>query len=106
MTYIAIALVLIFAVLVLKSYWWQIRARWSGIEADATVSRIERDVRTSDGAEFPRRFYYVRFQKQNGQQNEARLLNPKDLLVVGTNVKIRYLPEKDGCAVLTKVTEE
>ena len=106
MTYIAIVLVLIFAVLIIKSFWWQIKARWSGIEADATVSRIERDVRTSDGAEFPRRFYYVCFQAPDGQQNESRLLNPKDLLVVGTKVKIRYLPEKNDCAVLTKVTEE
>ena len=103
MTYIAVIFVVLFAVYVFRKYWGPlVKAKRYGIEEDAFVSRIEEDVRTSNGAEFIIRSYYVRFLKQNGLENEARLLNPKSSLDTGSRIRIRYLPEADHLAVLAK----
>ncbi len=107
MDVVAIVLIILFAGYVIRNYSWRlVQAKRYGTETEAVVSRIERDVRTADGAEFPRSFYYVTFQTRNGLQNEARLLNPDTPLDVGTRVKVKYLPEKNAFAVLTEVAEE
>ena len=91
MIYVAFILILLFAAYLCRNYWWPlVKAKWDGIETDARVSRI---------AEYPRRFVYVSFSRQDGVQNEARLLNPKKALMVGDTVRIRYLEEKNDCAV-------
>ena len=100
MTVVAMLLVLLFAAYLFRNYWWRlIKAKWYGTETDAYISRIEEDKRIADGAEFSRRFYYVRFARQDGLQNEARLLNPKGPLMAGDKIRIRYLEEKNDCAV-------
>lgn len=77
-------------------------AKKDGIETDAVVSHIEREVRTSNGAEFPRQFFYAVFLTQDGLKNEARLLNPKKTLCVGDRIRVRYSPEKKDVAYLVK----
>ena len=100
MIYIAVILILVFAAYLCRNYWWVlVKAKWAGIETDACVSRIEEDKRTADGAEYPRRFIYVNFSRQDGVRSEARLLNPKGALMVGDKIRIRYLEEKNDCAV-------
>ena len=90
MDVVAIVLIILFAGYVIRNYSWRlVQAKRYGTETEAVVSRIERDVRTADGAEFPRSFYYVTFQTRNGLQNEARLLNPDTPLDVGTRVKVK-----------------
>lgn len=106
MLYIALFMVLLFAIYVLRTYWWQYTAKWYGIETDASVSWIEKQVGTSQGGEYVMRHYYVRFLKADGRENEARLLNPKKQLLPGTRIRIRYLPERDNYAVLTAVLPE
>ena len=103
MTVIAILLIVVFAAYIFRNYWWWLfKAKWYGIETDAYISRIEKDKRFSDGADYPRRFFYVSFPRQDGLQTEARLLNPKGALLVGDKVRIKYLEEKNDCAVLVR----
>ena len=107
MTVMAVILVLLFAAVVLKTCWLQFRIKWYGKETEATVSRIEADVRTdAEAANHTRHFCYVRFLKEDGLENEARLLNPRPLPEAGSKVMIRYLPEKDNVAVLTGFPEQ
>ena len=106
MSTVALALVLLFGVYIFRNYWWRIiQAKRYGIETDARVCRIESDKRYADGAQYPRRFYYVSFQTENGLQNEARLLNPEGSLSAGSKVRIRYLADSAQYAVLTKSAE-
>lgn len=103
MTVIAILLIVVFALYIFRNYWWLLlKAKWVGIETDASICRIEKDKRYSDGAEYPRRFFYVSFLRQDGLQTEARLLNPKGALLIGDKVRIRYLEEKTDCAILIR----
>ena len=100
MTVVAILLILLFAAYILRNYWWWlIKAKWYGTETDAYVSWIEETNRISYGAEYPRRFFYVKYLRQDGLQTDARLLNPKGPLQIGDKVRIRYLEEKNDCAV-------
>ena len=108
MTIIAMINVGLFAAVILKSYWRQIRTSWYGTETAATVSLIDEDViRRGSGqlyGEFRKTNYYVRFINRDGQEAEARLINPGKKLLTGSQVTIRYLPEKENYAVLTGIT--
>lgn len=75
-----------------------------GIETDAVVCRIEKgkQVASYSAEEYPRTFYFVVFQRQDGLPTEARLLNPGGPLNVGSRIRIKYLEEKNDCAVLTE----
>ncbi|MBQ6382364.1 MAG: hypothetical protein IJQ88_05420 [Clostridia bacterium] len=104
MAAVAVLLVGIFFIYIYRHYWLPLlSARWYGIEADAYVSRVEREVRHAGGADYPVQFYYVCFQTLNGLENEARLLNPKKALVPGSRLRIRYLPDRQNTAVLTEI---
>ena len=103
MTYIAIFLVLLFAWYVLRTYWWEYRAKQQGIEADAVVSWIEKSARGWRGETFVYCYYYVRYRREDGLETEARLWNPKKVLGTGSRVRIRYLPWKDNYAVMTEI---
>lgn len=107
MTNIAIALVGIFAYYVIRTYVWQYNAKINGVDAEAYVSWIEHVVRCGggDGAEYPMTYYYVRFQKDNGSETEARLLNPNKKLTVGSRVRIRYLPWNEDVATLMEIKD-
>ena len=99
-------MVLAFGIYIFRNDGWRmIQARKNGIETDACVSRIEEDKKASDGADYYRHYYYVRFKTSDGLPNEARLLNPKGALVTGSIIRIKYLAEKNDYAVLTKIVE-
>ncbi|MBR2822284.1 MAG: hypothetical protein IKE24_01145 [Clostridia bacterium] len=103
MTMIAIGMVLAFLLYIFKNYWWlMLKIRQYGVETDATVCRIEKGKQVAYGSatEYPRTFYYVVYQGRDGLPTEARLLNPKTPLNRGDGVRIKYLEEKNGCAVL------
>ena len=108
MTVIAISLVGIFAYYVIRTYVWQYRARLRGVDAEAYVSWIEHTVRFGggDGAEYPMTYYYVRFQRYDGLETEARLLNPGRHLGKGSRVRIRYIPGHDDIATLMEIRDE
>ena len=107
MIWVAYILVFLFAGYIFRNYYWRIAAaKWYGIEAIASVSRIEKVVRTTRGEEFPRRFYYAVFQAQNGLQNEARILNPHGRLVPGSRIRVKYLPERNDLAVLMEIMDK
>ena len=104
MLYAAIALAGIFAYYAFRTYVWQFNAKLNGVDAEATVSWIERVSRTGGGdpANYPVTYYYVRFRKEDGKETEARLLNPGKNLEMGSRVHIRYLPWREGIATLMK----
>lgn len=105
MTYIAVALVLLFAYYVGRTYLWEYQAKQTGTETDAVVSWIERSVRGYQYGSFTYYYYYVRYRRADGLETEARLWNPKKELAPGTRIRIRYLPTRDNYAVLTEVVE-
>ena len=107
MTGVAIAMVGIFAFFVIRTYVWQYDAKLNGVDAEARVSWIERVVRygRGDGAEYPMTYYYVRFQRDDGLENEARLLNPNKRLKVGSRVRIRYIPGRENIATLMEIRD-
>ena len=92
---IAAAIILLFAVYVLRSYIWQHEAKTYGTETEGTVSRIETEKRYGGGAEYYFRYYYVRFRGEDGLETEARIMNPGKRLHFGSNVRIRYLPGRN-----------
>ena len=105
MTNIAMALILLFAYYVGRTYWWQYRAKQTGTETDAVVSWIERSVRGHQTGTYVYYYYYVRYRREDGLETEARLWNPKKELAPGSRIRIRYLPTRDNYAVLTEVVE-
>ena len=107
MTIVAIIMAGFLAVYLVRPYIWQFNARLNGMDAEAHVSWIEHVVRHGygDGAEYPMAYYYVRFQKDDGSETEARLLNPNKKLTVGSIVRIRYLPWHEDIATLMEIKD-
>ncbi len=107
MTVVALILVGLFVRYIYRNYWGRIlAAKWYGTETDATVSRIERNVLRFRGEEYPVYNCYVRFARQDGLENEARLLNPKRTMAQGSRIRVRYLPEKNDVAVMRRRQEQ
>ena len=108
MMHVALAMVGIFAFYVLRTYVWQYNAKKNGVDAEAYVSWIQQEgLHTHpNGREYPMTYYYVRFQKDDGTENEARLLNPSKELTVGRHVRIRYLPWHDDVATLMEIEND
>ncbi len=105
---VAAAMVAIFFAYIYKNYWLlKAKIRQYGIETDATVCRIEKQKRVAygSGTEYPVAFYYVVYERQDGIQSEARLLNPKSSLTIGERIRIRYLEEKNDSAVLVAFSD-
>ena len=84
----------------------------NGIEANAVVSRVKENVSTdSDGMVSVSYLYYVTYRTMNGQTVEAQLGSGKSVdfhigkkswdydLHEGTNVRIKYLPEKPSYVI-------
>ncbi len=71
----------------------------NGIETDATITAIEDEGLSTDASYN----YYVRY-IMNGQEVEAKLSNPGfgKGLEVGTQIRIKYLPEKPKIVVWVK----
>ena len=103
----AIIITAILAFYFFWNYWWRlIKTKRCGNETDAVLSRIDGYTSSVGGSEeYPRRFYYASYETESGLQNEARLLNPKASLVIGSKIKIKYLDEKSDYAVLTEIIQ-
>ena len=75
----------------------------NGIEAEAVVSQIKESESTdADGVTTTDYIYFVNFQNEKGEIVEARLGNPPRSAVVGTQINIKYLPEKPNFVVMVK----
>ena len=75
------------------------RVKKNGIETDAVITRIE-DVGMGTDTSYD---YYVSY-TERGQKIEAKLSNPGfgRGLEVGTEIRIKYLPEKPNIVVWIK----
>ena len=103
MSTIAMMLVIGFLAYVFKHDWGLIgEIRMRGVEAEAVVSRIEETKRAADGADYYRRYFYAYFDGQDGRPIEARLLNPGKSLLVGDRLVVKYLDDKNDCAVIVQ----
>ena len=105
--YVAIAITGIFSFYFVRTYIWQYNAKLNGFDAGAYVSLIQHEALHThpNGRKFPITYYYVRFQKDNGSETEARLLNPNNKLTVGSRVRIRYLPWHEEVATLMEIKD-
>ena len=109
MTIVAVMITGLFTAVILRSYWQQFKTRWYGIETTATVSLTDESIITNTSGQLYGEFMniccYVRYMNRDGQEAEARLINPNKSLVAGDRIIIRYLPEREDYAVLTEITE-
>ena len=76
----------------------------SGLKANASVTRIE--VQEDYASDFENshdtKTYYVTYTNAAGEEVEAILGNPPLRCSVGTQLLVRYLPEKPGYVVCVK----
>ena len=95
-TYIIIGIVVVVVVIVaVYSFLRNKKINENGIEADAVISRIDTDTQTdSDGSVSTNETYYVDYQNAEGEIVTAKLGNPPFGAVVGTAMRVKYLPEK------------
>ena len=107
MTGIAITIVGILAFFVIRTYIQQYNAKLNGVDAEAYVSLIQHEALHThpNGRKYPITYYYVRFQKGDGSETEARLLNPNKKLTMGSHVRIRYLPWREDVATLMEIKD-
>lgn len=74
-----------------------------GVETDAVVSRIkEIEGEDSDGNREVTYEYFVEYLNEAGQTVEAKLGNPPRFLMEGTQLRVKYLPEKPKYALAVK----
>ena len=95
-TYIFIGVaVVVVAIVAVYSILRNKKINENGIEVDAVISRIDTDTQTdSDGSVSTNETYYVDYQNAEGQIVTAKLGNPPFGAVVGTAMRVKYLPEK------------
>ena len=75
----------------------------NGIEAEATVTRIEEDCQADSDGISTTYNYYVRYTSAEGESHEALITNPGfKKLKVGECIRIKYLPQKPNAAVWLK----
>ena len=75
----------------------------NGVETDAVVSRVKEIEReTSEGVHDTAYEYFVRYQSPSGEVVEAKLSNPPRFLAEGTQLRIKYLPEKPKYALIVE----
>ena len=80
----------------------------NGIEAEAVVSQIRVEVTNTvhDDTGFVdtdrNETVYVRYKTQDGKEVEAMLQNTRMRMKEGDTVKIKYLPENPGRALMVK----
>lgn len=80
------------------------RVKKDGIDAQATVSRIEvSESLDADGTVSRTETVWITYRNLNGETVEAMLSNPKKGLQESSRILIRYLPERQDYPVLVKV---
>ena len=99
---IGIVIVLVIAGLV-YNYNRSKKIKENGIEVDAVVSRIkEIENEDSDGNRTYDHEYFVTYQNEAGETVEAKLGNPPRFLTEGTQLRVKYLPEKPKYVIAVK----
>jgi len=74
-----------------------------GIEADAVLSRIkEVEGQDSDGNRTTDYEYFVKYKNESGETVEAKLGNPPRFITEGTQLRVKYLPEKPKYVLMVK----
>ena len=81
-------------------FFWILKVKRNGIEAEAYVSRIEEhETIDSDGMPMRTDDVYVVYRTQEGRQVEASLSNQGRRIDVGDRILIKYLPGREEYAV-------
>ena len=74
-----------------------------GIEVDAVLSRIkEVEGQDSDGNRTTDYEYFVKYKNESGETVEAKLGNPPRFITEGTQLRVKYLPEKPKYVLMVK----
>ncbi len=74
-----------------------------GIEVDAVLSRIkEVEGQDSDGNRTSDYEYFVKYKNESGETVEAKLGNPPRFITEGTQLRVKYLPEKPKYVLMVK----
>ena len=103
MTYAIIAVIVIAVVIGLVFNYKRSKAiNERGIEADAVVSRIKEIETENDGQRETRYEYFVKYRNETGETVEAKLGNPPRFLMEGTELRVKYLPEKPKYVLTVK----
>ena len=103
MTYAIIAVIVIAVVIGLVFNYKRSKAiNERGIEADAVVSRIKEIETENDGQRETRYEYFVKYRNEAGATVEAKLGNPPRFLMEGTELRVKYLPEKPKYVLTVK----
>lgn len=103
MTYAIIAVIVIAVVIGLVFNYKRSKAiNERGIEADAVVSRIKEIETENDGQRETRYEYFVKYRNEAGETVEAKLGNPPRFLMEGTELRMKYLPEKPKYVLTVK----
>ena len=103
MTYAIIAVIVIAVVIGLVFNYKRSKAiNERGIEADAVVSRIKEIETENDGQRETRYEYFVKYRNEAGETVEAKLGNPPCFLMEGTELRVKYLPEKPKYVLTVK----
>ena len=103
MTYAIIAVIVIAVVIGLVFHYKRSKAiNERGIEADAVVSRIKEIQTENDGQRETRYEYFVKYRNEAGETVEAKLGNPPRFLMEGTELRVKYLPEKPKYVLTVK----
>ena len=103
MTYAIIAVIVIAVVIGLVFNYKRSKAiNERGIEADAVVSRIKEIETENDGQRETRYEYLVKYRNEAGETVEAKLGNPPRFLMEGTELRVKYLPEKPKYVLTVK----
>ena len=103
MTYAIIAVIVIAVVIGLVFNYKRSKAiNERGIEADAVASRIKEIETENDGQRETRYEYFVKYRNEAGETVEAKLGNPPRFLMEGTELRVKYLPEKPKYVLTVK----
>ena len=103
MTYAIIAVIVIAVVIGLVFNYKRSKAiNERGIEADAVVSRIKEIETENDGQRETRYESFVKYRNEAGETVEAKLGNPPRFLMEGTELRVKYLPEKPKYVLTVK----
>ena len=95
---IAAAFVLVIIIIILKSIKLKNEIKNNGIQADATVSRIE-EFHDEDGVRYTT---HVVYRNQEGKEVEAILATSKRQVQEGEKILIKYLDKKPNFVVLVE----
>ena len=104
MLYVGIAVVVIIIIIgFIYNYKRSKAINERGIEVDAVVSRIkENEGQDSDGNRTTDYEYFVKYKTESGETVEAKLGNPPRFIMEGSQLRVKYLPEKPKYVLMVK----